>query len=167
MADWPAFRDAGRLSEVCDSREEYRYWSAVFEKMHAGEVDTWDYAWLFTCWTHKGMAIVPAVNMVSNIGAGPDATHVENDAWYMNLPSSAVTDVVHPRAIGRHIVADRATFQEFFRPDKRTWFRKTAAKALSPWTYGAIMRKVPVLGSWWGRWRASRQGIGQRNEAGE
>ena len=43
--------------------------------------DIWDVQWLYTRFLNKGMTITPAVNLISNIGFGQDATHTfsQND----------------------------------------------------------------------------------------
>jgi hypothetical protein len=38
-------------------------------------VSWWDYQWNFALHVHGGLAVVPAVNLVRNIGFGPGATH--------------------------------------------------------------------------------------------
>jgi hypothetical protein len=50
------------------------YWQRTFNAMESG-MDSWDYAWLFSCWRCGGLLIRPNVNLVLNIGLGPDATH--------------------------------------------------------------------------------------------
>jgi hypothetical protein len=37
--------------------------------------DAWDYQWILTCWLQGGLAILPHVNLVSNVGFGSDSTH--------------------------------------------------------------------------------------------
>jgi hypothetical protein len=39
------------------------------------EVTWWDYQWDYSRWTNNGLAIVPNVNLVENIGFGAQATH--------------------------------------------------------------------------------------------
>jgi hypothetical protein len=45
-----------------------------------GEVDTWDYQWLYSRCLHGMCDIVPRRNLVTNIGIGADATHTRVDA---------------------------------------------------------------------------------------
>ena len=54
-------------------------------------LDAWDYQWAFTRIVHGGLGVVPAVNMVSNIGFGADATHtISQDSPYVNIPVYAM-----------------------------------------------------------------------------
>jgi len=72
---WPEQRSSGFLRTVF-SASESRYWSSIFDAVHAGEIDTWDYQW-FLCRLCNGVALEPAVNLVSNIGFGSEATHTK------------------------------------------------------------------------------------------
>ncbi|MGJ5675494.1 MAG: glycosyltransferase family 2 protein [Nostochopsis sp.] len=49
-----------------------------FQKAYRQEVDTWDWQWYFAILSNSGMTILPAVNLVSNIGFGPNATHTKS-----------------------------------------------------------------------------------------
>ena len=76
MTLWPAFRDAGMLRSWCDDEPRFiDYWTKIFDTTAAGEIDTWDYQFLFTCWAYHGLTCVPRANLVSNLGFGSDATH--------------------------------------------------------------------------------------------
>ncbi|WP_259246572.1 hypothetical protein [Salinibacter ruber] len=73
---WPAFRDAGMVSQLdgggrC-SDERIRKWNKVHSTC---DLDTWDYQWHFEVMRRSGLAVVPEVNLVSNIGFGEKATH--------------------------------------------------------------------------------------------
>jgi len=46
----------------------------------AGNIDTWDYQWAFTRITRGALGVIPAMNLVSNIGFGKDATHTTSHA---------------------------------------------------------------------------------------
>lgn len=45
-----------------------KYWKWIMEAGSAGKIETWDYQWLFTIFTNRGLCIVPKVGLVSNIG---------------------------------------------------------------------------------------------------
>jgi hypothetical protein len=48
------------------------------DKLKEG-LDAWDYQWQITVLNAKGLCECPAVNLVSNIGDGEDATHTKKD----------------------------------------------------------------------------------------
>ena len=35
----------------------------------------WSYQWIYSCWKNDSLGIMPKVNLVSNLGIGPDATN--------------------------------------------------------------------------------------------
>lgn len=77
-----------RLSQVPGFAD---YWSVIWGRVKRQEIDTWCYQWTWSCWANGGLTCTPRVNLVSNIGFGPAATHTtgENSAL-ANLPTSAV-----------------------------------------------------------------------------
>ena len=46
-----------------------------FEQVKRYELNTWDYQWTLSILRDKGKCIVPAQNLISNIGFGAEATH--------------------------------------------------------------------------------------------
>ena len=51
-----------------------RHFSGIFDRCYRKEIDTWDYQWFLSRLRH-GYAIIPKINLVTNIGFGADATH--------------------------------------------------------------------------------------------
>jgi len=47
MADWPNLGSRFIKTEVfAGNNQAAAYWSGVFDKVHKGEIDTWDYQWV-------------------------------------------------------------------------------------------------------------------------
>lgn len=114
LATWPQLKQAGTASFLFDSPEEERYWTAIFDRMHAGAIDTWDYAWTYACWVQGGLAVYPSVNLVSNIGFRPDATHTTGTSARANLPVGELRALKHPPVVVRHREADEFTNRRVF-----------------------------------------------------
>jgi len=53
-------------------------WLNQMQRTIDGEIDTWDYLWLMSCWAKEGFAIIPGVNLVRNIGFDHRATHTHD-----------------------------------------------------------------------------------------
>jgi hypothetical protein len=104
----PAFR------AWCPQRRERAHWRAIFMKVAAGKLDTWDYQWLYSCWRHAGLTALPEVNLVSNLGFRGDATHTRDAAPLADLPVGAIGPLVHPPDVKPNVEADRYTFQTVF-----------------------------------------------------
>jgi hypothetical protein len=60
-----------------------RAWKRTFERYRQGRYNTWDYPFLFAAWKHDQYALLPSVNLVSNIGFGHQgATHTTTDVYH-------------------------------------------------------------------------------------
>ena len=66
--------------------------------------DVWDYQWFCSRLMSSGLNIVPAHNLVSNIGFGEAATHTRGSSALMNLPRYTIE---LPVAINPIVVVDR------------------------------------------------------------
>ena len=107
MIDWPAQREGGLLRRMFpDSIEAQAHWAGLFDRVSRGEIDTWDYQWAYATFKSGGVSCMPAVNLISNIGFGADATHTHDpEAKLANLPSAALPlPIRHPH----DVVADRS-----------------------------------------------------------
>ncbi len=123
VAAWPAAAKEGWLESILDSPREVQYWTDIFDKLYRGEIDTWDYQWLFACWRRGGLSIQPNENLVTNIGAGPDATHFKGNHSTLGIPIRELGELTHPPAITRDSEADRFTFAEHI-GGKEMWEKK-------------------------------------------
>lgn len=116
MKLWPGMRDGRWLEDILRDRRAVAYWSRMFDWTHGGRIDTWDYQWVFACWIQSGLAIVPNVNLVSNIGFGPEATHTKHMDRFANLPPHAMGfPLCHPSFVIRDDQADRITQRVHYR----------------------------------------------------
>ena len=106
---WPQYKKLNLIRFICKDTCEQKYWINVFDRVFNGAIDTWDYQWLYTCWSKKGLSILPDSNLVSNIGFRPDATHVSNEV-YLTLPVTDIWEIRHPPLIVENKVADEYTF---------------------------------------------------------
>jgi hypothetical protein len=114
MKQWPRIRDTGRVADwVCSSAEE-KYWTNIFDKVYQGEVDTWDYQWFFALLMHGRLSILPNVNLVSNIGFGPHATHTTKVGALSNLQVDEMHfPLSHPQEMFACRTLDRRFFDRF------------------------------------------------------
>ncbi|TGE25093.1 nucleotide-diphospho-sugar transferase [Hymenobacter aquaticus] len=117
MARFDALGPQGRLRPHYSSWLEERYWRRQFAAVRGAAIppDVWDYQWHFTVAAHDGLAIMPAVNLVGNIGFGQHATHTHDAADDFAAVATGVlpTPLCHPAAVRRHWPRDRQRFREF------------------------------------------------------
>jgi hypothetical protein len=117
LTDWPAQRDAGLLRRVFPSSPSSQaHWTDIFGETARGEVDTWDYQWVYAMWKHDALSCLPAVNLISNIGFGANATHTRDaEAKLANLPRESLTlPLKHPAVVATSTHADAWTSQHVF-----------------------------------------------------
>jgi len=116
LKDWPQFQRRGLLGEIADSPLEADYWNAIFQRQHSGQIDSWAYPWLYSCWTQGALTILPNVNLVNNIGFGEQGAHTNSKATgiFANLSTSSIPIISHPPFVVRHRTADAFTFNHVF-----------------------------------------------------
>jgi hypothetical protein len=129
VSAWPAAYRERWLESFLDSPEEVRYWEAHFDRLYRGQIDTWDYQWLFACWRRGGLSILPNENLVTNIGVGPDATHFKESHSTVGLPVHELGELVHPSEVVQCKEADRYTFETHIShqpaPSSGNWLQRT------------------------------------------
>lgn len=112
MSLWPELRKSDWLLGVGSGSRFFKHcWTETFDQAYAGKVDSWAYRWTFSCWAQNGLTILPARNLVANIGFGEDATHTQgSNHGGSNLQLEALDfPLAHPLDMVRDVVADRWT----------------------------------------------------------
>ena len=91
---------------------DYKYSQWWINQLHcmqnAKPEDMWDFQFYFHCMKRKQLAIIPKVNLVSNIGFGESATHTtDKQSNIANLPTYELEfPLRHPEKIERNYEAD-------------------------------------------------------------
>lgn len=83
MRDWSSAAARDRVRSFVGPQ----WWSVLeqgLELTAAGALDTWDYQWTWTRLLHGGLSVLPAANLVTNIGTGADATHGGGDDCFVH-----------------------------------------------------------------------------------
>jgi hypothetical protein len=110
MQSWPTLRKTDFLKQICnDNRLITQYWTNIFDIAYEGiKVDSWAYRWLFSCWSNKGLTIMPMKNLVVNIGVGQDATHTQsvNSTIARVKNEELLFPLKHPPVLSRDVEAD-------------------------------------------------------------
>ncbi len=93
---------------------ERDFWEKLLEGVYQGTVaaHAYDYRWKFSSWAHGGMAIMPRVNLIKNIGFGSDATHTQvvNKSHIVALQNLDIQALRHPNSLIINEVADNWTY---------------------------------------------------------
>ena len=113
MMDWPDVRQRDWFGDFMDDMREIPFWISTLDRMYAGYPSAWDYQFSYMLWKNKLLNIIPNVNLVTNIGAGPDSTHQSPDVM-INRPREAMKfPLTHPPEISRDKTADIYTLRYY------------------------------------------------------
>lgn len=122
-----------------------------------GEAYGWDSHWWLTVAHHGGLSLTPSINMVSNVGWGPEATHTRST----RKPAAAVSmaqPLVHPAEVALNTTVQAeleavllrangrlANFVRIFVPSIRVrgWIREVVHSRI---VWGAVRRISSALG---------------------
>lgn len=90
------------------------YWNAVFTLMSRQAVDTWDYQFTLAAMASGGLTATSNVNLVENVGFGPDSTHTVEIPDYLRSVESMPVPLVHPTHVRTDPGADAWTREHVF-----------------------------------------------------
>ena len=114
MPFWPEWQSQSTWLQRLPDRIEREVWATTFDRVKRGEIDTWDYQWTACVWYHGGLTATPNVNLVSNIGFGPEATHTVAGGDQAGLPTERLGVFTHPTQIVQNKRADQFVFNRNF-----------------------------------------------------
>jgi hypothetical protein len=116
-----AWKNAGEQSRDAfllrfDHTRERAYWRHALEATAAGEIDTWDYQWIFTCMRMNGLAVVLVRNLISNNGFCAQAMHTRGESPLARAHTEDVQfPLTHQISIERDRSADQLTAKVAYR----------------------------------------------------
>lgn len=133
MKQWPMIRENDLLKNVLEARGALRYWQEHFNNVYDELINSWAFRWTFACWIQNGLTILPNVNLVSNIGFLPDATHTKQiKSKLANLPiKTMLFPLKHPTFIIRDTRADDFTQRKVFETSFLAFVKTRVKKVLS------------------------------------
>ena len=100
MESWKSAPQDKILNKWCLTETEKLSSRSMFD-LHCENDDpwAWSYQWIYACWKHDGLSVVPHKNLVSNIGIGPDASNTKCDKQVDLFPAqleSMLSPIIHP-----------------------------------------------------------------------
>ena len=112
LNNWPKFRNDERIYDWFHSETEQVFFNEVFEDIHQGRIDTWDFQWFFASRFNGRLSIMPNENLITNIGFGEDATHTTKKSKLANLALQGLSfPLKHPDGIFASISLDGRMFK--------------------------------------------------------
>ncbi len=105
------------LYALFTDKKTVKYWEEILDRVQRGEIDTWDYQWVFTVWSHNGLAILPQRNLISNIGFSEEGTHVKDaHSKLSKMQTFEINSITHPEKVSRAYNADFYTTKNHYLP---------------------------------------------------
>ena len=115
LAFWPEWRLSEAWRQLTPDSVERRYWNKIFERARAKQIDSWAYPWTASVWFKGGLTATPNVNLVSNIGFGPESTHTASaNSPLAELATNTLGNLTHPRSVIKEVEADHYVFDHVF-----------------------------------------------------
>ena len=114
MPFWPEWKSTADWRYKTLDSVERAVWSDFLDRVKNGEIDTWDYQWTACAWYYGGLTATPNVNLVTNLGFGPDATHTLATGDQEGLPSLPLGELTHPNIMKQNLAADLFVFNHHF-----------------------------------------------------
>ncbi|MBD2305817.1 glycosyltransferase family 2 protein [Chroococcidiopsis sp. FACHB-1243] len=125
MKLWSMIKDSGILTDKLLSFQAAKYWHRTFCLTYNGQINSWFFRWLFSCWVQSGLGIFPNVNLISNIGFGQAATHTTSYSSYSNMKIGEMQfPLKHPPYVLQNLDADKFTQKTRF--NAPIWSRAVA-----------------------------------------
>jgi len=116
MAEWPHKKQSWWLRQLYEPDYMVKHIERLFDLAYDGRINTWDIQMTYSCLLNDGVAVVPKVNLISNIGIS--GTHTSWDTSNHMLPvfDLYTRKIVHPVNVEPNSGYDFRLYEKLFRP---------------------------------------------------
>jgi hypothetical protein len=121
---WPTLKDSKKWEDIHPNKNEKKYWSDIFDDMYSKKIDFWAYWFLASVMNNSGLTVTPNVNLVTNIGFGPDATNTIFTEQIPGLKSYSISEIIHPHEIMQDLKADSFVYNYHYGGNTLFLYRK-------------------------------------------
>jgi hypothetical protein len=111
ISTWPNFRNSDFLEKKFPTNTSNRiFLKQMFDQIYDRPASVWGVQWTYTCLTNNGFAILPACNMISNIGFV--GTHKMNDKQLtLETKEMKIDTLRHPNKIEVNLAIEDRLFE--------------------------------------------------------
>jgi len=110
LSDWSELKKNNKLNSIFTDWKIVDFYTDLFDRLAAGNFDTWDIQWAYSCLFNNGVSISPVKNLVQNIATS--GTHYTGDNVFLNreiFPFDLAT-MVEPETIVPDTKLEQAAF---------------------------------------------------------
>jgi hypothetical protein len=113
MQAWRNIRATPLLECILSDRVERETLAAIFNRLtDFDQPDSWAYRWTCASLLNSGLCLIPARNLVSNVGFAEDATHTVGHVCRSSVPTDSVLPLLHPPIVCLDRHADAQVFHK-------------------------------------------------------
>lgn len=109
---WPEVKKNHSIEKLFPNRIFYQYRVMEFDNAYRGITYTWDYQFAFHALINSGLCVVPKMNMVKNVGMGPDAT---NNKSKVNTTMGEANEIEFPIQFKNEVIRDFGYDEYYFK----------------------------------------------------
>jgi FkbM family methyltransferase len=113
MKIWDKPENRKKIRKAMNDRYQWNYREWLYNETYHGRKDTWDYQWESYRLFHGQLSVIPATNMIENLGFGADATHTKQLTSHLIIPGQEIT---FPLVHNPHIIPDDS-YDRLLRPE--------------------------------------------------
>lgn len=108
MTKWPEAKKLHLTEQIFFDHRISNFWNKIFQKTYEGKLSTWDYQLVFLVFFYRLLCVQPYVNLISNIGFGPNATITKDTSSPRANQKSEAIDfpIKHPTELIRSFVIE-------------------------------------------------------------
>jgi len=143
MEIWDDPRNRIRIKKAMDDRQQWNYREWLYNETYEGRKDTWDYQWESYRLFHGQICVIPANNMIRNVGFGADATHTKQTKSHLIIPETSITfPLKHNPNLTVNDTYDRQLRPLIPAPSKHIRFLKAKIKSITKDLAPPIIYKI-------------------------
>ncbi|VEP14286.1 conserved hypothetical protein [Hyella patelloides LEGE 07179] len=117
-SEWSKSEFKNAIKYAICSEKQYEARKKRFDKAFSDQVNSWAAKWLFACLLNSGLSVVPAVNLISNIGFTEEATHTTKSN--NEVENITLSEMVFPLKENNLVVPDRTydnwVYEKLYKP---------------------------------------------------
>ena len=118
IKNFKEFKKENKIKDIFVIKQQQKYFMNILQQLYDDyddKIGAWDYQWAYTCLVNNGLCIMPNVNIVSNIGFGPDSTHMKDkSSIFSETEAREIINIIHPNFVLADQEADLLISKLFF-----------------------------------------------------
>ena len=139
LTTFPRFKEENVMASIFRNNKSDKYWVSKFEQVYHKIDKTWGHPWCYAVFLQNGICATANVNLVSNIGFSPVATHATDlESRFANIPRFELDEITHQMSMVPNLDADESVtcLAAYQKPVQRVaFFVKEIALRVVPASY--------------------------------